>query len=153
MNIGITYDLRDEYLREGYGDEETAEFDSLDTIGAIDFALRSLGHATDRIGNVRTLAGRLAQGACWGLVFNIAEGLQGFGREAQVPELLDAFDIPYTFSDPLALSVALHKDVAKRVLRDHGIRTAAFHVVAMPGDVEQVALPFPLFIRPVAEEH
>ena len=33
MNIGITYDLRDDYLKEGYSYEETAEFDRIDTIG------------------------------------------------------------------------------------------------------------------------
>jgi len=33
-------------------------------------------------------------------VFNICEGLKGVSREAQVPALLEAFDIPYVFSDP-----------------------------------------------------
>jgi len=35
MIIGMTYDLRDDYLAEGYGEEETAEFDRLSTIEAI----------------------------------------------------------------------------------------------------------------------
>jgi D-alanine-D-alanine ligase len=39
MRVGITYDLRAEYLSQGYGEEETAEFDSLETIDAIDAAL------------------------------------------------------------------------------------------------------------------
>lgn len=151
MKIGLTYDLREEYRREGYGDEETAEFDSIETISAIDFALRSLGHTTDRIGHVRSLAQRLTNGDRWDLVFNIAEGLDGFGREAQVPALLDAFQIPYTFSDPLVLSVALHKGMAKRVVRDLGIPTPEFAVVESLADIDEVSLGFPLFIKPVAE--
>jgi D-alanine-D-alanine ligase len=151
MKVGITYDLREEYLREGYGEEDTVEFDSVETVAAIETSLRSLGHSTDRIGHVRSLARRLTQGERWDLVFNIAEGLRGFGREAQVPALLDAFDIPYTFSDPLVLSVALHKGMAKRIVRDLGIRTAEFFVVESLSDIGRVELPFPLFIKPVAE--
>lgn len=151
MKIGITYDLRDDYLRQGYGEEETAEFDSGETISAIESALQALGHATDRIGNVRSLATRLARGDRWDLVFNIAEGMHGFGREAQVPALLDAFSVPYTFSDSLVLSLALHKAMAKRIVRDLGIPTPAFSVVETLADVAKVDHPFPLFIKPIAE--
>jgi len=115
VKIGITYDLRDDYLAEGFGEEETAEFDHPATLEAIEEALRGLGHGTDRIGHVRALVLRLAAGERWDLVFNIAEGLHGYGREAQVPALLDAYGIPYTFSDPLVLSLTLHKGMTKRV--------------------------------------
>ncbi len=151
MKIGITYDLKEDYLREGYSEEDAAEFDGAETIWAIESSLRSLGHSTDRIGHVRSLAGRLVQGDRWDLVFNIAEGLRGFGREAQVPALLDAFGIPYTFSDPLVLSVALHKGVAKRILRDLGIPTPYFVVVESLSDAAAIDHPFPLFMKPVAE--
>ena len=151
MNIGITYDLREAYLAEGYTEEETAEFDRVDTIDAIDEALRELHHATDRIGHVRNLAARLVSGARWDLVFNIAEGLNGCGREAQVPALLDVYAIPYTFSDPLVLSLTLHKGMTKRVLRDMGIPTPDFVQVENPSDIAGVALPFPVFAKPVAE--
>ncbi len=149
--IGLTYDLRADYLAAGYGDEETAEFDRPDTIDAIEAALRQLGHSTDRIGNVRALAARLTAGDRWDLVFNIAEGLRGIGREAQVPALLDAFEIPYTFSDPLVSALTLHKAMTKRVLRDCGIATTPFVEVVAPDDVARIDLPFPLFVKPVAE--
>lgn len=151
MKIGITYDLRDDYLREGYGLEETAEFDRMDTIEAIEGALAALGHQTDRIGHVRHLVSRLATGDRWDLVFNIAEGLHGIGREAVVPALLDAYRIPYTFSDPLVLALTLHKGMTKAVLRDAGIPTADFAVVDTVSDAENVSLPYPLFAKPVAE--
>jgi D-alanine-D-alanine ligase len=150
MRVGITYDLRAEYLRQGYGEEETAEFDSIETIDAIDDALRGLGHATDRIGNVNSLTRRLAAGARWDLVFNIAEGMHGFGREAQVPALLDAYRIPYTFSDPLVLALALHKGTAKRLVRSMGLPTPDFAIVQEDSDLDDVNIPWPVFAKPIA---
>src|SRR3546814_2610696 len=76
------------------------------------------------------LAARLVAGDRWDLVFNIAEGMHGIAREAQVPALLDAWAIPYTFSDPMVLALTLDKGMTKRVVRDAGVPTAAFAVVA-----------------------
>jgi D-alanine-D-alanine ligase len=151
MRVGIAYDLRDDYLAMGLAEEEVAEFDRLETIDAIDCTLRALGYTTDRIGNVRALVARLAGGDRWDLVFNIAEGLEGYGREAQVPALLDAYQIPYTFSDPLALAISLHKGMAKRVVRDSGVPTPDFIVVKSYHDIAKADLPFPLFAKPIAE--
>ncbi|OIP44402.1 MAG: D-alanine--D-alanine ligase [Desulfobacterales bacterium CG2_30_60_27] len=151
MKIGITYDLRQDYLEAGYGAEETAEFDQPATINAIDESLQSLGHETDRIGNIQNLVKRLGNGQRWDLVFNIAEGLRGFGREAQVPGLLEAYGIPYTFSDPMVLSLTLHKGMTKHVIRDLGIPTPDFAVVESAAELAGVGLALPLFAKPVAE--
>lgn len=151
MLIGLTYDLRQDYLAEGYGEEETAEFDRADTVDALERSLRALGHETDRVGRVTALVKRLARGDRWDLVYNIAEGLRGLGREAQVPALLDAYQIPYTYSDPLACALGLHKGMAKHVVRDLALPTPDFAVVARLADVDRVRLPFPLFAKPVAE--
>lgn len=151
MLVGLTYDLRSDYEKEGYSEEETAEFDRESTIEAIDKTLQSLGYSTDRIGHVKELARRLSSGNRWDIIFNICEGMYGIGREAQVPALLDAFKIPYTFSDPLVLALTLHKGTTKRVIRDGGIPTPAFAVVESEKDFMNVHLPFPLFVKPVAE--
>lgn len=151
MRVGLTFDLRAEYLAAGYGEEETAEFDRPDTIDALEQAVASLGHSTDRIGHVRSLVSRLASGECWDLVFNICEGMHGIGREAQVPALLDAYEIPYTFSDPLVNALTLHKAQTKRVLRDLGLPTPDFALISDASDIAAIDLPFPLFAKPVAE--
>lgn len=151
MRIGIACDLRDEYLARGYSPEQTCEFDRPDTIRAIAEALRALGHATETIGNIQGLAARLVAGERWDLVFNIAEGLYGFAREAQVPALLDAYRIPYTFSDPLTLALTLHKGMAKRIVRDCGLPTPDFALVESLADLADLCLPYPLFAKPVAE--
>ena len=151
MQIGLTYDLRVDYLVEGYSEEQTAEFDRPETIEAIEAALVELGCRTDRIGNAKRLVERLAQGDRWELVFNVAEGLCGVAREAQVPAILDVYDLPYTFSDPLALSLTLHKNLAKTLVQQAGIATPEFALVERPPDVDAIELPFPLFAKPVAE--
>jgi D-alanine-D-alanine ligase len=151
MNIGITFDLREKYLKLGFCEEETAEFDKKSTIDAIESTLRELGHETEKIGNIWDLTKKLNKGKTWDLVFNIAEGLRGIGRESQVPAILDAYDIPYTFSDPLILALTLHKGMTKRVLRDLGIPTPNFYEVHKIEDIKKVKLEYPLFAKPNAE--
>ena len=91
MRIGVTYDLRSDYLALGYGEEETAEFDAEETIAAVCEALADLGHQPVRIGGIQPLTQALAAGERWDAVFNICEGLKGVAREAQVPALLEAY--------------------------------------------------------------
>ena len=151
MKVGLTYDLRSDYLKEGYSDEETAEFDKESTVEAIENALHKLGYETERIGHYKALIGRIYNGDRWDLVFNICEGMFGIGREAQVPALLDAYKIPYTFSDPLVLALTLHKGMTKRVIRDAGIPTPDFVIVETEKDLNNVNLPYPLFVKPNSE--
>jgi len=151
LRIGLAYDLRDDYLAEGFTHEKVAEFDSAATVDALDRTLQSLGFKTERIGHGLALAGRLAKGDRWDLVFNIAEGLYGRSREAQVPAILEMYRIPYTFSDPLVLALTLHKGLTKTVIRAAGIPTADFAVIEDPADLQSLDLPPPLFAKPVAE--
>ena len=109
------------------------------------------GHETDRIGNGRQLVERLAAGDRWDLVFNIAEGLHGAAREAQVPAILDLYEIPYTFSDPLVMAFCLHKGLTKTAVARAGVPTTPFALVESIDDVDAVDLPYPLFAKPVAE--
>ena len=149
--IGITYDLRDEYLKMGFSEEQTAEFDREGTISAIEGTLQELGYRTDRIGHIWNLVHRLDRGDRWDIVFNVAEGLFGAGREAQVPALLDAYRIPYVFSGPLVLALTLDKALTKVIVKDAGIPTPDHHVVYSREDIQHIHLPFPLFAKPLAE--
>lgn len=151
MIIGLTYDLREDYIAMGFSEEDAAEFDTISTIEGIEGALRELGHQTERIGHLKQLMEALLAGRKWDMVFNICEGVYGIGREAQVPAILDAFSIPYVFSDPLVLALTLDKGMTKRVIRDAGIPTADFTVVKTTREIQSVSLPFPLFVKPVAE--
>ena len=149
--VGFTYELRADLLARGATPEDVAELETPESIDAIAGALATLGHRVERIGDLTCLVAALAAGRRWDLVFNFAEGLRGLGREAQVPALLDAYAIPYTFSDPLTSALTLHKGMAKHVLRSLDLPTPDFAVVADQRDADAVDLPFPLFVKPVAE--
>jgi D-alanine-D-alanine ligase len=151
MRIGITYDLRDDYLAMGISHEDSAEFDSPETIQALRTTIEELGHQAELIGNAQRLVQRLAAGERWDMVFNIAEGLYGNGREALVPALLDAYGVPYTFSDPLVMCLTLNKGMAKHVFRDQGVPTPDFAVVECPADLERLDMAYPLFAKPISE--
>ena len=151
MLVGITYDLKEDYLKAGFSDEEAGEFDRIDTIIAIENTLQQLGYATERIGNLKELVPKLADGKRWDIVFNICEGMYGMGREAQVPALLDAYNIPYIFSDTLVLALTLHKGMTKHVIRDNGIPTPDFAVIKHVTETDKINLPYPLFAKPVGE--
>ena len=151
MKVGLTYDLRSDYLKEGYSPEETAEFDKEETIEGIEHALSENGYETCRIGNARHLMNALMKGEQWDLVFNICEGMYGDSRESLVPALLDAYRIPYVFSGGVTLGISLNKSYCKRIVRDAGILTPEFAVVENVTDTEKVRLSYPLFVKPVAE--
>jgi D-alanine-D-alanine ligase len=151
MKIGLTYDLRTDYLNEGYTMEETAEFDKEETIAGIEEALIELGHQTKRIGHARNLMQALLAGERWELVFNICEGMNGDSRESLVPALLDAYQIPYVFSGAVTLGISLNKAFTKQIIRDAGINTPPFLVVNHPDDLKCCELNYPLFAKPNAE--
>jgi len=151
LSIGLTYDLKDDYLRDGFSPEDVLEFDSEQTVAGLEAAMAGSGHSTERIGRGRELARRLVGGERWDLVFNICEGVWGRSREAQVPALCELYDQPYTFADPLTCAITLDKAMAKRVVRDHGLATAPFAVVRTPEEAMSVKIPAPLFLKPVAE--
>src|SRR5262245_19017936 len=151
MRIGVTYDLRADYLAMGMSEEDSAEFDAEITIASITDALAGLGHRPVRIGNIRALTEQLAAGERFDAVFNICEGPAGYAREAQVPALLEAYGIPCVFSDALTLALTLDTAWTKRIIRDAGVPTAAFALIERPADISKVALPYPLFLKPVAE--
>ncbi len=131
--------------------EEVAEFDSPATIQALEEALQTWGVQVERIGNGQRLAERLVHGDRWDLVFNIAEGLRGRSREAQVPALLELYGVPYTFSDSLVCALTLDKALTKQVIRAAGLPTPRFQVVTSEADVARIALNGWLFVKPVAE--
>jgi len=148
----LTYDLRSWYLERGYTMDETAEFDKEETVAALEETLTRLGYETERIGNVFELVPQLAAGRRWDMVFNIAEGLFGDGRESVVPALLDQYRIPYVFSGPVVMGISLNKYLARLVVEAAGVPVPPGIIAATETDLEKAtALTFPLFVKPVAE--
>jgi D-alanine-D-alanine ligase len=152
MRIGLTYDLRSWYLERGYTMDETAEFDKEETVKALEDVLKRLGYETERIGNVFELVEKLAAGNKWDMVFNIAEGLYGDGRESVVPALLDQYRIPYVFSGPVVMGVSLNKYLARLVVEAAGVPVSPGIIAVTVRDLDDAStLTYPLFVKPVAE--
>lgn len=85
------------------------------------------------------------------IVFNIAEGLDGFNRESQIPAILDMLQIPYTGSDALTLGLCLDKSRTKEILTYHKIPNAKFFIVFSLEEVENRKINFPVIVKPVSE--
>lgn len=151
MKLAFTYDLKSAWLARGLDAEAAAEFDSEATVEAIASHCARRGFHVHRIGGAHELLPRLAAGERFDLAFNICEGLSGGARESLVPALFEHFGIPCVFSDAATLALCLRKDFCKRVVRDAGIATADFALVESAADLDRVALPFPVFAKPVAE--
>ena len=151
MIIGLTYDLRSWYLDRGYSMEDTAEFDKQETVDAIETALTRMGYETDPIGNCFQLIEALSAGKRWDLVFNIAEGLYGDGRESVVPAILDQYKIPYVFSGPVIMGISLNKHLTRLIVSAAGVPVSPGMLISELNDVDRCNLQYPLFIKPVSE--
>ena len=151
LKVGFTFNVKRVAPDPGGEQDEEAEYDSPGTLQAIREAISSYGHEVVDLEATSDLPLQLASTPV-DVVFNIAEGFRGRSRESQVPALLELLDIPYTGSDPAALSVSLDKALAKRMVRTRGVLTPDYLVMAsgkerLPREVQQ----FPLIVKPVAE--
>ena len=151
MKVGLTYDLRSWYIDRGYSMDETAEFDKQETVDALENSLKLMGHETEAIGNAFQLIEALAAGKKWDIVFNIAEGLYGDGRESVVPAILDQYKIPYVFSGPVIMGLSLNKHLAKLVVAASGVPVSPGCLITELKDLDNCNLKFPLFVKPVSE--
>jgi D-alanine-D-alanine ligase len=132
-------------------DDEFAEWDSAETIDAVEHALSALGTVVRLEANLEFPA-RL-RAARPDIVFNIAEGLAGVNREAHVPAICEYYGIPYSGSDPFTLSLCLDKARTKQILAYYDVPTARFAVVNRAADIPAAvgALRYPLFVKPLHE--
>ncbi|MFZ2414961.1 MAG: ATP-grasp domain-containing protein [Minisyncoccia bacterium] len=155
MKIGITYNLSPEAMASDETPNDRAdEFDSIETVENIEKGIISAGHEPIRLGFGLEAMHKLEKEPV-DLVFNIAEGLYGRAREAQMPALLDMMKIPYTFSDTLTTSLALNKTLTKQVLMAEGINTPDFWYVDTLNQLEEIInsgkINYPLFVKPSSE--
>lgn len=150
LKVGFTFNVK-RLAPDPCGEQDDeAEYDTPKTLQAIREAIASYGHEVIDLEATQDLPLALASTPV-DVVFNIAEGFKGRSRESQVPSLLELLDIPYTGSDPAALSVSLDKAVAKRVVRTHGILTPDYVLLNTGKERLPRELGFPLLVKPVAE--
>jgi D-alanine--D-alanine ligase len=146
LRVGLTFNMK---RIDPTANDAEAEFDSPRTIAAITSAIESYGHTVVPLEATADLPRALADTRP-DVVFNIAEGLRGRGREAQVPALCELLGIPYSGSDATTLSICLDKGLTKQILRSAGIDTAEWQVMTT-GREKIKAFRYPVIVKPNAE--
>jgi D-alanine-D-alanine ligase len=146
VNIALVYNgiTREMLLQEPL--DRTAEFDGPQTVVTLREAIAIHGHTVTLIEANADAYERLRTSGV-DLVFNVAEGIRGADREAQIPAMLEILGTPYTGSGPLSLALCLHKGKTKEILSYHGIPTPAFQVLKYPHEALSEALAFPLIVK------
>lgn len=156
LNVGIAYNLKKGAHGEESDDQEPeppdseAEYDDISTVLAIKAALEAKGCRVTLLEADGQLPLKLAKSRP-DIVFNIAEGMGGRGRESQVPALLDFYGIPYTGSDSTTLCIALDKALAKRILSTYRIKTPRYQVIPKDKSKPVRWSHFPAIVKPNAE--
>jgi D-alanine-D-alanine ligase len=150
--IAVLANIKDETQPkpEGVPPDAFADFDHIETIDALRAALETDGHTTAFIQADRDLPYALRE-VKPDICFNIAEGLGGDAREAQVPALLEMLGIPYTGSRVLANGISLDKTLTKRIWRDRRLPVAPFQEFSIGDEPLRAELKFPLFVKPARE--
>ncbi len=155
LRIGLAYNEKPAGEDEPPGSprpigDEYAEWDDPSTIAAVEAALGGAGEVI-RLEADESFPTRLRDTRP-DIVFNIAEGLHGPSREAQVPAICEFFGVPYTGSDPLALCLSLDKRRAKDVWAAAGVATPAGVVISRPEDRNHaLGVPVPAVVKPLFE--
>jgi D-alanine-D-alanine ligase len=150
--IAVLANIKDENQPkpEGVPPDAFADFDHIETVDALRAALETDGHTTIFIHADRELPYALRQ-IKPDICFNIAEGLGGDAREAQVPALLEMLQIPYTGSRVLTNGISLDKTLTKRIWRDRRLPVAPFQEFTLGDEPLRPELKFPLFVKPARE--
>ncbi len=149
--VALVYNLKQSVTpRPGAPADALAEYDSVQTVEALEAALQAAGHDVVRLEADETFLDTVRRAAP-DICFNIAEGLRGEARESQVPALLEMLGVPYTGSKVLAHALSLDKGAAKRLWRDSGLPTAPFQVLRHGDEPLRCELAYPLFVKPLSE--
>jgi D-alanine-D-alanine ligase len=157
MRIGLSFDMKHPGAPpvEGLPDDLFEEYDPPATVASIEEAIVACGHQVVRLGGGREFLERVLRERV-DFVFNIAEGRGTYrSREGQVPSVLEMLGVPYSFSDPLTLSISLDKPLTKRMVAAAGVAVAPDWVVGSAEELDRIArlpdLPYPLFAKPAFE--
>lgn len=146
--VGLAYNLR-KGIQSDVEDIE-AEYDSIETVDAIKKALEELGCKVVLLEADEGIFEKLMKNRV-DIVFNIAEGIYGRGREAQVPAILNYMKIPFTGSDETSLCISLDKALSKRLLATYRIKTPRYQLVVDNTTRISKTLRYPLIVKPNAE--
>jgi len=153
LKVALLYNLS-ERLQKGEEKDILAEDAIIEEIGAVENAVRTLGHQCF----VMAIHDEILTVMHWlqeirpDVVFNLCESVYGNTCwEMNIPALLDLFRIPYTGSPPLTLGLCQDKGKVKDILQSQGILTPRYKmfdrgVGPVKGNI------FPIIVKPLHED-
>ena len=153
LKVALLYNLS-ERLQKGEEKDILAEDAIIEEIGAVENAVRTLGHQCF----VMAIHDEILTVMHWlqeirpDVVFNLCESVYGNTCwEMNIPALLDLFRIPYTGSSPLTLGLCQDKGKVKDILQSQGILTPRYKmfdrgVGPVKGNI------FPIIVKPLHED-
>lgn len=144
MRITLTYNERKS--------DDVAEGEMLtrDEIETITGAIESLGHEVTPIdagGPADEFVDELVDSRP-SLVFNVAEGTAGAGREAKYPAIFETLGLAYTGGGAALLYVDLDKRLTERILEKCGVRVPKGCFITHDEREIPEDIPFPVLIKP-----
>ena len=142
LQVGLAFNMK--RIGSDAGDDREAEYDAPETVDAIAKAIESHGHVVVPLEATQEFPRALIASNI-DVLFNIAEGMRGRSREAQVPSLCELRGIAYTGSDSATLSICLDKSLTKRLLVD--VDTPAFQLL-VTGREKIRAFRYPVIVKP-----
>jgi len=161
MKVAVIHNINQTGVINRFG-KQNREMYFRDEIDAVIDALKSKNHIVEEfdgdkflIQNLESFLPEMKNGIKpEGISLNLAYGIQGSSRYAHVPSILEMAGVPYTGSSPLAHSIALDKEMTKRILLQSGIATPRFVVIDRKinrEDASHMGLSYPLIIKPENE--
>jgi D-alanine-D-alanine ligase len=146
MRIALLFSGRPSQVEPGTPDDAFEEYDTIDTVRAIEAALSVFGNV-DAIDADRTLACRLANGS-FDIAFNIAEGGDGRCREAHAAAVCEMLGLAATHSDSLTLGLTLDKMLTRRVVAPD-VAVAGAALIREDDEIpSSLSLRFPVVVKP-----
>lgn len=152
MKIGITYDTKEDYKNVNYSTH--CDFSSLTSISFLKKQFEQAGFEVQLIGSCDNLKKLLLNGSLdVDYIYNTAEGIASRNREAIIPAMLEAYNIPYIGSDTYALSLALNKYHMKLFANILDIPTPPFEIIYLYDTEKEIKekitnLKFPIVVKP-----
>jgi D-alanine-D-alanine ligase len=153
MRIALLYNLL-ERLQKGEERDILAEDGVVEEIGAVQEAIRSLGHQCF----VMAIREEIFSVIHWlkeigpDVVFNLCESVYGNSCwEMNIPALLDLMRIPYTGSPPLTLGLCQDKGKVKDILVSERIQTPRYKIFERPSRQVKGKM-YPMIVKPVHED-
>jgi D-alanine-D-alanine ligase len=145
--VALLHNLRPGDVPAGQPDDCFEEFDSCETVRAVQGALAELVAEVVLIAADRSMPQRLAEGG-FQFAFNIAEGTGRRCREAIPAAVCELLGVPFSGSDLLTLGLTLDKAMARRVVASE-LQLPRAVLVQRESDFPQLSgLRYPVIVKP-----